>query len=209
MCYSRWLPSQEVIALSSPRSRLAVLLAASALTLTIVLTYQAPSDQPDPNPVQAAVVSDPVIFSPDVGTQKIDLVAPTTTAPPPEPVTTSTAPPPAPEPPTPVKTAEAPPVPSGGVPAIIQRAFQPYGQDAVDIALRVAKCESGYDPHALSDSGTYAGVFQVGNFWADDFARVTGQPYYDGRFDAQANARFAAWLAYEAPGGGWQHWQCY
>jgi hypothetical protein len=133
----------------------------------------------------------------------------TTLAPPPQPpVTSPTEPPAASQPPPAPIPAPEPPAAIQGVSEAIQAAFSPYGQAAVDTALRVARCESQMDPNALSDSGTYAGLFQIGNFWAEDFLNQTGSPYYDGRFDPYANARFAAWLAYEAPGGGWQHWAC-
>jgi soluble lytic murein transglycosylase-like protein len=66
-------------------------------------------------------------------------------------------------------------------------------------------CESGGDPSASNPSGA-SGLFQVMPSWADEYAAVTGVPYYDGRFDPGANIRFAAWLQAE---GGWGHWVCY
>jgi len=55
--------------------------------------------------------------------------------------------------------AAAPPVPAsapvaaGSVQDIITQAFAPYGQAAVSWGLRVAKCESGYNPRAYTGAG--------------------------------------------------------
>ena len=76
---------------------------------------------------------------------------------------------------------------------------------AVGGACSVLMCESNGDPRAQNPSGA-SGLFQVMPLWADDFQRVTGQPYYDGRFDAGANARFAAWLWGQTQ--SWSHWSC-
>ena len=133
-------------------------------------------------------------------------------APPPTITTTTATPPPSTIEAQPSPTSQPPqqqPDPSGAVPDIIRRVFAPHGQAAVDIALRVAHCESGYNPSAQNPSGA-SGVFQVMPEWSDEFARVTGQPYYDGRFNPLASALFAAWLAYDASGSsGWSNWVCY
>lgn len=75
-----------------------------------------------------------------------------------------------------------------------------------DQAVRVGECESGLNPRALNRSSGAAGIMQVMPFWAPRFQQVTGVPYYDGRFNPDANARFAAWLVRET--GGWSHWVC-
>lgn len=77
------------------------------------------------------------------------------------------------------------------------------GQEAT--ACRVMMCESGGDPYANNPSGA-SGLFQVMPGWADEYQSVTGLPYYDGRFDPEANTKFAAWLQ---GSGGWGHWVCY
>lgn len=74
-----------------------------------------------------------------------------------------------------------------------------------DFAMRVADCESGLNPRAHNPSGA-SGVFQVMPEWADEYRAVTGLPYYDERFNPDANALFAAWLVNET--GGWSHWSC-
>lgn len=65
-------------------------------------------------------------------------------------------------------------------------------------------CESGGNPSAHNPSGA-SGLFQVMPGWADEYQRVTGLPYYDGRFNGDANTRFAAWLQ---GSDGWGHWVC-
>lgn len=65
-------------------------------------------------------------------------------------------------------------------------------------------CESGGNPSAHNPSGA-SGLFQVMPGWAGKFEAVTGSPYYDGRFDAAANTKFAAWLQGT---DGWHHWVC-
>lgn len=191
----------------TPRARLTALIVGAALTLSVIAV--APPASPEPTRpkylVTAVAASEPVLYPPPPPTTTTTTASP----PPPTPTTTPTEPPTASQPVAAPEAPQAASEPSGGVQDIIRQVFSPYGQEAVDIALRVAQCESKMNPGALSASGTYAGLFQVGNFWADDFARVTGSSYYDGRFDPSANARFAAWLAYEADGGGWQHWSCY
>lgn len=75
-----------------------------------------------------------------------------------------------------------------------------------DQAVRVASCESNLEPDALNRSSGASGVFQVMPGWASRFEQVTGVPYYDGRFNPDANARFSRWLVNET--GGWSHWSC-
>jgi soluble lytic murein transglycosylase-like protein len=125
--------------------------------------------------------------------------------------TTTTAPPPTTVAPTTtaavVPVTAAPPARStmSGVPAIIAGAFERFGSGVVDQAIRVAECESNLNPRAYNPSGA-SGLFQVMPLWSDAYQRVTGQPYYDGRFDARANATFAAWLYGQS--GTWRHWSC-
>lgn len=74
-----------------------------------------------------------------------------------------------------------------------------------DRAMRVAQCESELWPDALNRYSGASGVFQVMPFWRDRYAEVTGRPYYDDRFNPDANAAFAAWLQREE---GWGQWVC-
>ena len=84
--------------------------------------------------------------------------------------------------------------------ADIEKAFAPQGQAAVNWGLRVAKCESGYNPNAVNPYSGTEGLFQfMPSTW-----RST--PY--GRhnvFDPWYNSLGAAWL-YQRDGPG--QWQC-
>src|SRR5437899_18883 len=79
--------------------------------------------------------------------------------------------------------------PSGSIQDIIRAAFAPLGSGAVSWALRVASCESGYNPNAVNASSGAAGLFQfLRSTWA-------GTPYAGSSiFDPVANAKAAAWL---------------
>lgn len=94
--------------------------------------------------------------------------------------------------PTPAPVIPAPvPVaaPPSSVPDMIRVAFAPLGGAAVSWALRIANCESGYNPNAVNPSGDATGVFQfLRSTWA-------GTPYAGySRTDAWANVQAGAWL---------------
>ena len=89
-------------------------------------------------------------------------------------------------------------VASGNVPDMIRAVFGPYAGQA----LRIAACESGYNPGAVNRSSNASGVFQfLPSTWA-------GTPYA-GRsvFDANANINAAYWL-FARDGHTWREWQC-
>ena len=92
------------------------------------------------------------------------------------------------------------PVGPAAIIADIEKAFAPQGQTAVNWGLRVAKCESGYNPNAVNPYSGTEGLFQfMPSTW-----RST--PY--GRqnvFDPWYNSLGAAWL-YQRDGPG--QWQC-
>ena len=99
---------------------------------------------------------------------------------------------PAPPPPAPTYT--------GSVPDLIRAVFAAAGQEGVDWALRVAKCESGFNPNSYNASSGASGVFQ--------FMPATwrGSPYASSSpFDANANVRAALWL-YQRSGPN--QWSC-
>lgn len=82
----------------------------------------------------------------------------------------------------------------------IENAFQPLGQTAVQWGLRVARCESGYNPNAVNPYSGTEGLFQfMPSTW-----RST--PYgRDNVFDPKWDSLGAAWL-YQHDGPS--QWQC-
>ena len=77
----------------------------------------------------------------------------------------------------------------------------------VERALRILACESNGDPNAVNPTSGAAGLFQhIPRFW-DERSAAAGHPGAN-VFDPVANIAVAAWLAYEAPAGGWHHWVC-
>lgn len=82
----------------------------------------------------------------------------------------------------------------------IEAAFQPLGQPAVYWALRVARCESNYNPNAVNQWSGTEGLFQfMPSTWR-------GTPYGQYNvFSAKYNSLGAAWL-YSRQGGS--PWQC-
>ena len=108
------------------------------------------------------------------------------------------APAPAPAPATP-----PPPPPSAGggsIQQIILDAFAPLGAGAQQWALRVAKCESGYNPNAVNRSSGASGLFQfLPSTWAS-------MPQHNQSvFNPVANAQAAAVL-YQRSGPN--QWSC-
>jgi hypothetical protein len=89
-------------------------------------------------------------------------------------------------------------VPQGSVQEIIVKAFSPYGQAAVDWGLRVARCESGYNPRAYNGAGPYYGLFQ---FLMSTFKNTPygNQDIYDPYYNAAA----AAWKYSVSGPGAW------
>lgn len=101
--------------------------------------------------------------------------------------------------PAPVPGATSiPSYPAGSIQDIITKAFTPYGATAVAWGLRVAKCESGYNPQAYNPAGPYYGLFQflMSTFNATPFK---GQNIYD----PVANAGAAAWKYSQGGAGAW------
>src|SRR5215208_352827 len=80
---------------------------------------------------------------------------------------------------------------------IIYEAADNYGQPREDM-LRVARCESGLDPHAVGGGGAYHGLFQ---FVPSTFA---GTPYGEYViYDPWASANAAAWMWSEGHKSNW------
>jgi hypothetical protein len=72
-------------------------------------------------------------------------------------------------------------------------------------ATRVARCESGLNPAAVSSGGSNWGLFQINRVHAGQFQAVTGQPW-SAALDPYANAQYARWLYNQS--GGWGPWAC-
>ncbi|MEX2237952.1 MAG: transglycosylase SLT domain-containing protein [Dehalococcoidia bacterium] len=89
----------------------------------------------------------------------------------------------------------------GYVVDLIHRYF-PSSQ--ADFAVRVAFCESGFNPNAVGDQGRARGIFQ---FWRATFleTRVGAAAGWDAAFDAETNIRAAA---EKVNRDGWQAWTC-
>lgn len=211
---------------SEVRRRLVVLVAACLVVAALVgLVACGPADSTIEAgvPVSGEVepIEDPGRFEEiePVMTAPTDPPTTTTTAPP---ETTTTAPPPTtaatvttapPAPPT-TDTAPPPPAPEpsfqsaaadgcGGWGSVIEAHFP--GDEAT--ACRVMLCESEGDRYAVNGSSGASGLFQVMPAWASRYRQVTGLPYYDGRFDANANTAFAAYLVRHE---GWaSQFDCY
>ena len=79
--------------------------------------------------------------------------------------------------------------------------FDNVGQ--VDNANKIVRCESNFDPGAVSPTNDH-GLFQINAVHRADFERVTGQPWSK-VYDAQYNAMYARWL-YDQQ--GWSPWTC-
>jgi transglycosylase-like protein with SLT domain len=92
------------------------------------------------------------------------------------------------------------PVGPAAIIADIEKAFSPLGQTAVNWGLRVAKCESGYNPNAVNPYSGTEGLFQfMPSTW-----RST--PYGSHNvFDPWYNSLGAAWLYHR---DGPSQWQC-
>ena len=75
---------------------------------------------------------------------------------------------------------------------------------ASDAATRVAQCESGLDPNAVSPGGANHGLFQINDVHREDFERVTGRPWSE-IYDAHWNTVYAKWLFDRQ---GWAPWAC-
>lgn len=80
--------------------------------------------------------------------------------------------------------------------------FQPGD---VETAVRVARCESNFDPTAVNVSGLHGGLFQQAFSAWDSRAEKAG---WAGAsiFDPEANTAVSAWLVEV---GGWGHWTCH
>ncbi|HUZ89158.1 MAG TPA: transglycosylase SLT domain-containing protein [Candidatus Acidoferrales bacterium] len=94
--------------------------------------------------------------------------------------------------------APAVPTSAQGVAGIIQAAFASQGSTAVAWALRVARCESGYNPNATNVSSGAAGLFQF------EPATWSHTPWASSSvYSPVPNAQAAAWLYRQDHGAAW------
>lgn len=72
------------------------------------------------------------------------------------------------------------------------------------LALKVAKCESGFDPNAKNPKSTAEGIYQfIDSTWAKTL-RDMGLPKTTSKYDPKANIEAGIWLMKHE---GTQHWQ--
>lgn len=79
--------------------------------------------------------------------------------------------------------------------------FSSAGQ--IDNASKIVRCESNFDPNAVSPTNDH-GLFQINAIHRADFERVTGQPWSK-VYDPHFNSLFARWLFDQQ---GWHPWVC-
>lgn len=82
--------------------------------------------------------------------------------------------------------------------------FHRHGPEVVAEAHRIADCESGHRPDAVSPGGGNFGVLQINAVHRAQFEQVTGQPWSQVT-NAWWNVYYGHWL-YER--SGWQPWSC-
>ncbi len=81
-----------------------------------------------------------------------------------------------------------------------------FAPEDVNRAVRIAWCESSFNPEAVNPVTGASGLFQhLPEFWAERSV-AAGLPGAD-PLDPEANVAVAAWMLYELP-GGWSHWEC-
>lgn len=105
--------------------------------------------------------------------------------------------------PTPVRVVQPvhtvpQPTYTGSIPALIRSVFGGYAASA----LRVASCESGFNPNAYNGIEGATGVFQF------LYGTWLGTPYRNySRTNGWANVE-AAWYVFARDGHTWREWQC-
>lgn len=85
---------------------------------------------------------------------------------------------------------------------LVSKYFRP---EDVNKAIRIAWCESSFNPYSVNPQTQASGLFQhLPRYWEERSAEAG----FEGAdiFDPEANVAVAAWLVYE--GGGWTHWTC-
>ena len=85
----------------------------------------------------------------------------------------------------------------------MERHFEP---EDVSRAIRIAWCESSFNPQNVNPVTGESGLFQhATDTWS---ARSTSAGFAGADIlDPDANVAVAAWMLYELP-GAWTHWEC-
>lgn len=86
---------------------------------------------------------------------------------------------------------------------LIEQYFQP---EDVNRAIRIAWCESSFNPRSINPVTGASGLFQHDPATWAERSMAAGYPGAD-VLDAEANVAVAAWMLYELP-GGWAQWEC-
>ena len=89
--------------------------------------------------------------------------------------------------------------PAGSLESIIQRHFG----EASSAAIRIAQCESGMNPRAVSPTNDH-GLFQINIVHRGQFEAVTGAPW-SSVYDPELNTIYARYLYGQQ---GWGPWTC-
>lgn len=147
-------------------------------------------------PVTAALPGGvPVVPAQLVALPRLQLAAAPAAPVAPRPVVATTSPPTTP----PTTVAPAPPPAPGSVEATITEVFGAHGP----AAIRVARCESGLNPRAVSRGGKNWGLFQINTVHR---SRVVAMGYqWEDLLDARVNALVARSIFDEQ---GWRPWGC-
>ncbi len=90
--------------------------------------------------------------------------------------------------------------------AVRELAGRYFATEDVTRAVRIAWCESSFNPSAVNPVTGAAGLFQ---HLPDDWPTLSADAGWAGAdpLDPEANVAVAAWKLYNVP-GGWSHWQC-
>lgn len=86
---------------------------------------------------------------------------------------------------------------------LIEQFFQ---SEDVNRAIRIAWCESSFNPRSINPVTRASGLFQHDPATWVERSTAAGFPGAD-ILDAEANVAVAAWMLYELP-GGWAQWEC-
>lgn len=94
-------------------------------------------------------------------------------------------------------------------PSVLDALFVKYGQEygvSSEVLKRIAQCESGLRPEALSKNGLYGGLFQfVSSTWSSNRRAMGLDPDPALRFNAEEAIKTAAFKISQGGIGAWPH----